>query len=310
MFLSRNLNIMLGPECFYLSLSLGCKAIFLLGGKSRDDPPLAMFVRSGDVVLMAGEARECFHGKCELLAISIFGWFSCMCTYIHRLITHMFIHMHVHNIDTWKKYLLAKRIRVTMKDLIHPRRKNNYWKKTTKRILPKEFTLSHLRAPQSLSQPLSTGILWNILFIPEASSSPSIVWTSLRSTRRARESQKAKKNNNNKEIVFKNISNSHLAGFLEEDSSKLNSPTQGSAPHVISQNRPKGFKLFCHLCQKRREGHLTFSSSKNSQANINIQWTFGKELTLVVVTTLCHNPKVNDQCKERQSLVSLLLPKE
>ncbi|KAJ9169326.1 hypothetical protein P3X46_017531 [Hevea brasiliensis] len=45
-----------------VSMSLGCKAIFLLGGKSREDPPLAMFLRSGDVVLMAGEARECFHG--------------------------------------------------------------------------------------------------------------------------------------------------------------------------------------------------------------------------------------------------------
>ncbi|CAK9144309.1 unnamed protein product [Ilex paraguariensis] len=45
-----------------VSMSLGCKAIFLLGGKSREDPPTAMFLRSGDVVLMAGEARECFHG--------------------------------------------------------------------------------------------------------------------------------------------------------------------------------------------------------------------------------------------------------
>ncbi|KDP26806.1 hypothetical protein JCGZ_17964 [Jatropha curcas] len=45
-----------------VSMSLGCKAIFLLGGKCREDPPLAMFLRSGDVVLMAGEARECFHG--------------------------------------------------------------------------------------------------------------------------------------------------------------------------------------------------------------------------------------------------------
>ncbi|XP_078433402.1 oxidoreductase, 2OG-Fe(II) oxygenase family protein [Wolffia australiana] len=45
-----------------VSISLGCKAIFLLGGKTRDDPPLAMFLRSGDVVLMAGEARQCFHG--------------------------------------------------------------------------------------------------------------------------------------------------------------------------------------------------------------------------------------------------------
>lgn len=45
-----------------VSMSLGCKAIFLLGGKSREDTPTAMFLRSGDIVLMAGEARECFHG--------------------------------------------------------------------------------------------------------------------------------------------------------------------------------------------------------------------------------------------------------
>ncbi|KAL5552607.1 hypothetical protein UlMin_040008 [Ulmus minor] len=45
-----------------VSMSLGCKAIFLLGGKSREDSPSAMFLRSGDIVLMAGEARECFHG--------------------------------------------------------------------------------------------------------------------------------------------------------------------------------------------------------------------------------------------------------
>ncbi|XP_020080743.1 alpha-ketoglutarate-dependent dioxygenase alkB-like isoform X1 [Ananas comosus] len=45
-----------------VSISLGCKAIFLLGGKTREDVPIAMFLRSGDIVLMAGEARECFHG--------------------------------------------------------------------------------------------------------------------------------------------------------------------------------------------------------------------------------------------------------
>ncbi|XP_057858579.1 alpha-ketoglutarate-dependent dioxygenase alkB isoform X2 [Cryptomeria japonica] len=44
-----------------VSISLGCKAIFLLGGESREDTPFAMFLRSGDVVLMAGPARQCFH---------------------------------------------------------------------------------------------------------------------------------------------------------------------------------------------------------------------------------------------------------
>lgn len=45
-----------------VSISLGCKAVFLLGGESRQDPPIAMFLRSGDAVLMSGPARQCFHG--------------------------------------------------------------------------------------------------------------------------------------------------------------------------------------------------------------------------------------------------------
>ncbi|KAJ7544897.1 hypothetical protein O6H91_09G098100 [Diphasiastrum complanatum] len=45
-----------------VSMSLGCKSIFLLGGVAREEPPIAMFLRSGDVVLMAGEARSRFHG--------------------------------------------------------------------------------------------------------------------------------------------------------------------------------------------------------------------------------------------------------
>uniref|UniRef100_A0A0D9XS51 Fe2OG dioxygenase domain-containing protein n=1 Tax=Leersia perrieri TaxID=77586 RepID=A0A0D9XS51_9ORYZ len=45
-----------------VSISLGCKCIFLLGGKTRDEVPTAMYLQSGDIVLMAGEARECFHG--------------------------------------------------------------------------------------------------------------------------------------------------------------------------------------------------------------------------------------------------------
>ncbi|KAF5959586.1 hypothetical protein HYC85_000795, partial [Camellia sinensis] len=36
-----------------VSISLGCKAVFLLGGKSRQDPSVAMFLRGGDIVLMA-----------------------------------------------------------------------------------------------------------------------------------------------------------------------------------------------------------------------------------------------------------------
>ncbi|CAI5982854.1 unnamed protein product [Closterium sp. NIES-65] len=45
-----------------VSISLGCKAVFLLGGRTRDEAPMAVVVRSGDVLLMAGPCRECFHG--------------------------------------------------------------------------------------------------------------------------------------------------------------------------------------------------------------------------------------------------------
>ncbi|XP_038989289.1 alpha-ketoglutarate-dependent dioxygenase alkB-like isoform X2 [Phoenix dactylifera] len=45
-----------------MSISLGCKSFALLGGKSREDNPRAMLLRGGYIVLMAGQARECFHG--------------------------------------------------------------------------------------------------------------------------------------------------------------------------------------------------------------------------------------------------------
>ncbi|KAM0962187.1 hypothetical protein ACFX13_021776 [Malus domestica] len=41
-------------------VSSGCKAIFLLGGKHREDPPTAMFLRSGDAVLMARKRGNAF----------------------------------------------------------------------------------------------------------------------------------------------------------------------------------------------------------------------------------------------------------
>lgn len=50
-----------------VSFSLGCEAIFLLGGSSRKESPLAMYLRSGDVILMAGPARQCFHAVPRIL---------------------------------------------------------------------------------------------------------------------------------------------------------------------------------------------------------------------------------------------------
>jgi alkylated DNA repair protein (DNA oxidative demethylase) len=45
-----------------VSVSLGDDALFRLGGQSRRDPTRSFRLRSGDVVVLAGPSRRCFHG--------------------------------------------------------------------------------------------------------------------------------------------------------------------------------------------------------------------------------------------------------
>ncbi|KAI0328128.1 hypothetical protein GY45DRAFT_1255714 [Cubamyces sp. BRFM 1775] len=51
-----------------VSMSLGCAAVFLIGGLTRDDPPTPILLRSGDVVVMSGPAcRRAYHGVPRIL---------------------------------------------------------------------------------------------------------------------------------------------------------------------------------------------------------------------------------------------------
>lgn len=45
-----------------LSVSLGDDALFRIGGPKRGDPTQSLRLSSGDVVVLGGEARHCFHG--------------------------------------------------------------------------------------------------------------------------------------------------------------------------------------------------------------------------------------------------------
>lgn len=45
-----------------ISISFGNSAIFLLGGEDRNSEPIPILIRSGDVVVMGGRSRYCFHG--------------------------------------------------------------------------------------------------------------------------------------------------------------------------------------------------------------------------------------------------------
>lgn len=51
-----------------LSVSLGDTAVFRIGGRKRTDPTASLKLSSGDVCLLAGEARLAFHGVDRVLS--------------------------------------------------------------------------------------------------------------------------------------------------------------------------------------------------------------------------------------------------
>ena len=51
-----------------VSISIGLDAVFLFGTETREDKPLALYLQSGDVVIMSGPARKCFHGVPRVVA--------------------------------------------------------------------------------------------------------------------------------------------------------------------------------------------------------------------------------------------------
>ncbi|EQC41212.1 hypothetical protein SDRG_01188 [Saprolegnia diclina VS20] len=50
-----------------VSFSIGSSAIFLKGGLTKDEAPIEILLRSGDVVVMGGTSRLCFHGIAKTL---------------------------------------------------------------------------------------------------------------------------------------------------------------------------------------------------------------------------------------------------
>lgn len=60
-----------------ISISLGESCIFLAGGTTRDQKPIPFLLRSGDVIVMAGESRRVFHGVPRIIEQSCkntFDW--------------------------------------------------------------------------------------------------------------------------------------------------------------------------------------------------------------------------------------------
>ena len=54
-----------------ISVSLGASAVFLIGGVTKDIEPSALLLHSGDVVILSGKSRDCFHAVPRILPCSI-----------------------------------------------------------------------------------------------------------------------------------------------------------------------------------------------------------------------------------------------
>ncbi|POM75244.1 Alkylated DNA repair protein AlkB [Phytophthora palmivora] len=50
-----------------VSLSLGSQCVFLMGGHTKNEPPLEVLLRSGDIAIMGGASRTCYHGVARVL---------------------------------------------------------------------------------------------------------------------------------------------------------------------------------------------------------------------------------------------------
>lgn len=56
------------------SFSFGQKAIFLIGGPTKEEPATALFLRSGDVVVMSKQSRLCYHAVPKVMKDCLEPW--------------------------------------------------------------------------------------------------------------------------------------------------------------------------------------------------------------------------------------------
>uniref|UniRef100_UPI00358E40A1 nucleic acid dioxygenase ALKBH1 isoform X1 n=1 Tax=Myxine glutinosa TaxID=7769 RepID=UPI00358E40A1 len=114
-----------------LSLSFGQSAIFLLGGTQRDDPAVPLWLHSGDVMVMFGDARQRFHAVPRIVAAAGGGLPSSLldcdncktmdsCTFQHVATDTSGLSISAEEWDICSRYLLKNRINVTVRQVLGP----------------------------------------------------------------------------------------------------------------------------------------------------------------------------------------------
>ncbi|XP_050462074.1 nucleic acid dioxygenase ALKBH1 [Cataglyphis hispanica] len=96
------------------SISFGQTAIFLIGGPKQEDSANAIFLRSGDVVIMSGSSRLRYHGVPKILSTSRIPWDD-NGEDNREIITY--------NYDDWRKartYIVEARINMNIRQVLEP----------------------------------------------------------------------------------------------------------------------------------------------------------------------------------------------
>ncbi|XP_070160251.1 nucleic acid dioxygenase ALKBH1 [Polyergus mexicanus] len=96
------------------SISFGQTAIFLIGGPKQEDSANAIFLRSGDVVIMSGSSRLRYHGVPKILSASRIPWDD-NSEDNRKTFTY--------NYDDWRKartYIVEARINMNIRQVLEP----------------------------------------------------------------------------------------------------------------------------------------------------------------------------------------------
>ncbi|KAL7872854.1 hypothetical protein AOLI_G00119250 [Acnodon oligacanthus] len=106
-----------------LSFSFGQTAVFLLGGTKRQDPPTAMFMRSGDIMVMSGSSRLLYHAvPCIIPAPASDPLPPCLGQPLGKEAGSDGLIKDVSEVE-WEvcsKYLLTSRVNMTVRQVLGP----------------------------------------------------------------------------------------------------------------------------------------------------------------------------------------------
>ncbi|VEN55051.1 unnamed protein product [Callosobruchus maculatus] len=103
-------------EAPLFSISLGQSAIFLLGGHTLDEKPIALLLRSGDIIIMSKESRLSYHAIPKILKADSEPWNSDT-----EISTMLEKDVEWHLFD---EYLKSSRININVRQVLKPHQKS------------------------------------------------------------------------------------------------------------------------------------------------------------------------------------------